>query len=229
MESARQWVVRRRQIDRVERRRRRERDEVGRVRVVREDDGLARFEILSQGAQLARLQQRAGTGADGADTVELLLVDDPRELLTEMERLGPRRKDRRAFGAEGRRGLVVVGDGVEAREAGVGGAPEDDRADRELHLVQLLLDVARATATKEDQERAHTCDASSLPRIARSSSRTSRTRTRALRTAPARTRSSADGTSRRTAIHTSESPRRRPATSPGHRHARKSAKKAKIT
>src|SRR5439155_840275 len=95
---------------------------------------------MSASIRSARMSCHAGTGADGADTVELLLVDDPRELLTEMERLGPRRKDRRAFGAEGRRGLVVVGDGVEAREAGVGGAPEDDRADRELHLVQLLLD-----------------------------------------------------------------------------------------
>src|SRR5207237_1788086 len=122
-------------------------------------------------------------------------------LVTVKAHHGPLMKDRRSFAAARLRALVVFGDDVEAREAGVGSAPEDHRADRKLHLVQLLLDVARATATKQDQERAHTCDASSLPRMARSSSRTSSTRTRALRTAPARTRSSADGTSRRTASH----------------------------
>src|SRR5712691_11406493 len=121
--------------------------------------------------------------------------------MAEMERIGPSGEDRGALGAEGRGRVGVVRDGVETRETGVGGAPEDDRANGQLHRVQLALEIARAPAPKEDQKRAHTCDASSLPRYARSSSRTSKRRTSALRTAPARTRSSAVGTSRSTASH----------------------------
>src|ERR1700694_6322277 len=115
-----------------------------------------------------------------------------------MEWLGARWKDRRALATEDRRRFLIVRDRVEAVETGVRCTREHDAADGELHGVQLSLDVARAPAPKEDQKRAHTCDASSLPRYARSSSRTSKTSTSALRAAPAMTRSSAVGTSRRT-------------------------------
>src|SRR6266480_8067088 len=133
MQTARQRVVGRRQVDRVESRRRRERDQVRRIRVVREDDGLARLQILAERAQLARLEEGPRAGADGADAVELFLVDDPRKLLAEMERLGARGKDRRAFAAKDRRGFLVIRDGVQTVESGVGGASEYDGADRELH------------------------------------------------------------------------------------------------
>jgi len=164
MEPARQRIVRRRQIDRIERRGRSERDEIRRIGIVRQDDGFARLEVLAQRPQLARLEQSAGSRPDGADAVELLFVDDPRKLLAEMERLGARWEDRRAFAAKDRRRVRIVRDGVQAVEAGVGGAPKYDAADGELHGVQLSLDVARAPAPEEDQKRAHTCDASSLPR-----------------------------------------------------------------
>src|SRR5438093_411765 len=80
-------------------------------------------------------RKSARPGADRAHPVELLLVDDPRKLLAEMERLGPRREDRRALAAEDRCRCLVVGDGVEAREAGVGGTPEDDPADSDFQGV----------------------------------------------------------------------------------------------
>src|SRR5438309_4780567 len=118
-----------------------------------------------------------------------------------LARLGDRGKDRRALAAKDRGSRLVVGDGVQTREAGLRCAREHDGADGKLHGVQLSLDVARAPAPKEDQKRAHTFDASSLPRSARSSSLTSKRSTRALRTAPAMTRSSAMGTWRRTASH----------------------------
>src|SRR5882762_2346010 len=102
MQAARQGIVGRRQIDGVECRRRRERDQVRRIRVIREDDGLARLEVLPQRAQLARLEQSTGTGANGAHAVELLLVDDPRKLLAEMEGLRARGKDRGALAAKNR-------------------------------------------------------------------------------------------------------------------------------
>ncbi len=102
----------------------------------------ARLQIFSERAELARLEQRAGAGADGADAVELLLVDDPRKLPTEVKRLGARGKDRRALATKNGGRRLVVGDGIEAREAGLAGAPEHDCADGELDDVQLSLDVA---------------------------------------------------------------------------------------
>src|SRR5438094_388552 len=78
---------------------------------------------------------------DGADAIELLLVDDAGELLAEVERLGAGRQDRRALRAERGGRFVVVRDGVQARESGIRGPTQDDRADRDLHRVQLPLEV----------------------------------------------------------------------------------------
>src|SRR5438477_9323911 len=122
-----------------------------------------------------RCHERSRARTYRAQAVELLLVHDPLQLTPEVERLGLHGKDRRALRSEGRGSLLIIGDGIEAREAGVPGATHDDGADGDLHRVQLPLQVARSATPEEDQKRAHTCEASSLPRYARSSSRTSNT------------------------------------------------------
>src|SRR5204862_15715 len=55
----------------------------------------------------------------------------------------------------------VSGHRVERRETGITRTTKDDRADGDLDGVQLLLEVAHAAASEEQEERAHVLDASS--------------------------------------------------------------------
>src|SRR5438874_10904982 len=108
MESARQRVIGRGEIDRVEGRRRSERDEIGRVGVVRKDDRLARLKVLAEGAKLRRGEERAGTRADRADAIKLPLADDPLQLLPQVKGAGTVGNDLRPLGAE-RTGRLSAG------------------------------------------------------------------------------------------------------------------------
>ena len=72
-----------------------------------------------------------------------------------MERLRPVGEDLGSGAAERGRGLVVVGHAVQRDKAGVTRAREHDRADRDLHPIQLALHGAGAAPTEEDEKCGH--------------------------------------------------------------------------
>src|SRR5438552_16027601 len=111
-----------------------------------------------------RCHERSRARTYRAQAVELLLVHDPLQLTPEVERLGLHGKDRRALRSEGHGGLLIIGDGIDTREPDVPGATHDDRAEGDLHRVQLPLQIARAAAADEAQQRAPTYVASSPAR-----------------------------------------------------------------
>src|SRR5207245_10448377 len=116
MQPARQRIVRGGEVDHAKRRRRRERDEIGGVVVVREHERLRRLELLADAAQLVRREERAGARADGAHAWEGTLSDAARQLLSEVERIGPWRDHRRAATAERGGPLRIGRDRVERLE-----------------------------------------------------------------------------------------------------------------
>ena len=107
VQATRKRVVGRRELDRVERGRRRERDEIGGVRIVREHEHLGRLQILPDRPELGDGEERACTRADRADPVEPLFADRGLQLAPEMEWVGLRAQDLRSPRAERERGLAI--------------------------------------------------------------------------------------------------------------------------
>ena len=91
-------------------------------------------------------------------------MDDPRELLTEVEGPDAVREDLGALFAERRRRFGIARHRIARVEAGITRASEDDRADRDLDRVELPLEVARAAPAEEQEERAHVVTLAHLER-----------------------------------------------------------------